>query len=506
VSRKRSRSRPAEQSKTAEPPAGGSAVRSLVTGNASWLDPWLAWLSHPAAAVILGGLALACCIGMTALSWSAAPDREKVVPFLAIYALLFGLFALGYRWLRSRPDARKPALIFIAAVALRLCLLPSPPLLDDDIYRYRWDGRLLAQGVNPYADPPLAPHLDRFRAGDPLADRVAFQEVPTVYPPLSQLLFAAGHALSPSTIFGIKALIVAADMAAVWLVVLLVLRLGVPAERAALYAWNPLILKEFANTGHHDAAGIALLAGGLLLLLKRAGPPSNTAAPSWQSAAAAALLAGAALVKPVILLLAPAFWTRLRLRDIALATVLLVGAYLPFAGIGVRRLFEGVRLYALHWEMNDSLFAVLQEVFGGPVVPPNGLPDTPGTNPTARMVVLLLWAVAAAWVGWRAWRARQEGAETDIEMLRRTAVLLGVVLLLTPTMDPWYLCWLVPFLCVLAWPEWMLLTWSVGFYYLVFLRDFWEPADRWWLRAAVYAPFVAAAVWRLHRWTTRQAD
>ena len=43
------------------------------------------------------------------------------------------------------------ALIWTIAVLARLALLPLPPELSDDIYRYLWDGHVLGQGTNPYA-------------------------------------------------------------------------------------------------------------------------------------------------------------------------------------------------------------------------------------------------------------------------------------------------------------------------------------------------------------------
>ena len=50
--------------------------------------------------------------------------------------------------------------VLLVAAALRLPLIVSPPFLSTDIYRYVWDGRVQAAGVNPYrylpADPALA--------------------------------------------------------------------------------------------------------------------------------------------------------------------------------------------------------------------------------------------------------------------------------------------------------------------------------------------------------------
>ena len=40
--------------------------------------------------------------------------------------------------------------IFSFSVLFNLMLLPSWPSLSDDMFRYVWDGRVQAAGVNPY--------------------------------------------------------------------------------------------------------------------------------------------------------------------------------------------------------------------------------------------------------------------------------------------------------------------------------------------------------------------
>ena len=42
-------------------------------------------------------------------------------------------------------------LVLIVGALMRLALLPSEPLLEDDYQRYLWDGAQTAAGLNPYA-------------------------------------------------------------------------------------------------------------------------------------------------------------------------------------------------------------------------------------------------------------------------------------------------------------------------------------------------------------------
>lgn len=70
-----------------------------------------------------------------------------------------------------------------AAIALRALLLTAPPILSTDIYRYVWDGRVQAAGINPYRYIPADPALASLR------DSVVYPQINradyarTIYPP-----------------------------------------------------------------------------------------------------------------------------------------------------------------------------------------------------------------------------------------------------------------------------------------------------------------------------------
>lgn len=435
--------------------------------------------------------AAAACGAITWLSLSSLLPAQQSLPFVGSYGALFLIYLLGLRILRILPWSRhrKTILLVTVALLLRVVLLPAPPLLDDDIYRYRWDGKVLAHGINPYAFPPEARELAALQQDDPLFERIGFQDIPAVYPPASQALFAAGYALTPNGIWGIKILVVICDLAAVLALIGLLRALRLPTESAAVYAWNPLVLKEFANSGHHDAAGIALLLAGLWALANA------------RNRLAAASLAAATLVKPILLLLSPGLWRRLGVRDALLWAALIAAAYLPFSQIGFRRLFAGMSLYTRYWEMNDSLFALIQRAFGGPL-PSRNAGFLFETNPAARITALAMWSLAAAWLLYDAIRERRAQPLTFgppegglKRSIWRMGVLLAVVLTLTPTMDPWYLCWLVPFIALFSWRPGLLWTGTVALSYLYY----WQDRDFWWLRPAEYLPVLLFLCWDVIR-------
>ena len=102
------------------------------------------------------------------------------------------------------------------AVAFRLVLLPSAPVQEIDYFRYLWDGQVLAAGGNPFRYAPA--QIEQFGpsappGSDPAArwdvanrsetvrtvfDRVHHRDVPTIYPPASQVVFAAAAVVTPA--------------------------------------------------------------------------------------------------------------------------------------------------------------------------------------------------------------------------------------------------------------------------------------------------------------------
>jgi alpha-1,6-mannosyltransferase len=198
------------------------------------------------------------------------PRPGDTAGFLALFFAVFGVYAAVAWWILGRgassgsPPARVVPIIVFFATLFRLTLLPAAPALSDDIYRYLWDGRVVAAGLNPYLDPPAAPDLAALR--DDLHARVAHQQVRTIYPPVAQALFAM-VAASGAGVAGLKTLLILADLIAIALLGGLLTRLRLPPARLALYAWNPLVVIEVAWSGHLEPVGVALtlLAAGAII-------------------------------------------------------------------------------------------------------------------------------------------------------------------------------------------------------------------------------------------------
>jgi len=146
--------------------------------------------------------------------------------------------------------------ILILAVVCRLPLLSHPS--SDDVNRYLWEGRLLAEGFSPYRHPPQSDHdpvVDYLRdKTDPIWAGINHPRMTAIYPPLTLggLALLASIAYSP---LAWKAVIGGFDLATLLLILSLLHQRCLNLRWALLYAVNPVILYGFAGQGHLDVIG-----------------------------------------------------------------------------------------------------------------------------------------------------------------------------------------------------------------------------------------------------------
>ncbi len=104
--------------------------------------------------------------------------------------LIEGLIYAASAWLiTSGRMTLGVAAILTTAALLRISILPLAPYHSTDIYRYVWDGRVQAAGVNPYLYIPVDTALSALRdtAIWPNINRADYAH--TIYPPAAEALF-----------------------------------------------------------------------------------------------------------------------------------------------------------------------------------------------------------------------------------------------------------------------------------------------------------------------------
>jgi alpha-1,6-mannosyltransferase len=263
------------------------------------------------------GAAIAILTLLTPIAFKAWGDNAYIV--LTIPAGILALLSTNVA--ERAPIARTIWLIVGLALALRLFVLLLDPLLSTDIYRYVWDGRVQAAGINPYRFVPEDPALASLRdaAIYPHINRAWYAT--TVYPPVAQTFFLIVTRLGESVTV-MRLALLGCEAVTVAMIFVLLRRMDRPVTRIVAYLWHPLPLWEIANSGHIDALMVALMMAGLTLALS--GRPMR---------AAIAITLGA-LAKPIAILALPAIWRPWDWRMPCVVVAVVVICYVPYLSVG----------------------------------------------------------------------------------------------------------------------------------------------------------------------------
>lgn len=386
---------------------------------------------------------------------------QNVGGMVAVLLATSILYILSVFWILKVPQSRPVSLVLIlfSSLVFRLTLFPLPSVLSDDLYRYRWEGKLLSNGGNPYA---TAPHDAAARPLDdatyPSVDGKDFR---AVYGPLVELNQGLTYRIVSSLIAGperqvfwFKTPAALADLAAIAALLALLRARKLPLERILIYCWCPLPMVVFWWTGHNDAFVVLFIA----LALAAAAKERLSMAYLWLS------LAAAAKIWPILLF--PAF-IRWRWRQILVALVILgaVGALaiLPFGldAFSNRNFASG---FLGGWRNNDSVFGIVLALVKDPY--------------RAKHITFAMVAITAVVISF-----------TRMTLERKAMATAAALLLFSSNVHPWYATWLLPALVVDTVPAALLFVSLVPVFYESVIT--WKIAHVWnglsWLRWPVYA-------------------
>jgi hypothetical protein len=412
-----------------------------------------------------------------------SPDaRERLAPYLLLYLAAAAISLLAARIL----PASGPGFLLLCGALLRATLLARTPDLSDDAFRYLWDGSVAARGISPYAFAPDDAAVSKI-APD-LRPRVAHRDIRSVYPPVAQAAFrvfgAGGNLLAWKAFAG------AADLS----VVALLWTAGGPGAgfAAALYAFHPLPVTETAGEGHVDSLGVALLLASLLHVAR------------VRRALAGIAFAMSVLTKYVSLATAIPLLRRSRFKFLAAVAVTAAVLWLAASRPGASPL-GGLGQYATRWDFNSPVYSAAARLMDAAEIPERAKgvfldlkekwhhPDwTRGVFPyfyTAFFARALLGVVLAALLAWIGLRV------ADLE----TAVFasLAALLILSPTLYPWYLLWILPFAARKREPAFLFLSFAIPLSYALLYPV--PGVSRPLLYACEFAPFTLLGAWTLVR-------
>jgi hypothetical protein len=341
-------------------------------------------------------------VAMAALAQGSIVSRSDD-PAILPYAIGIALGCALVSILLWRVDRMGALWVFGGAFLLHAIALCGTPAFEDDYFRFIWDGWRIGAFGTPYGVPPEA-YFGDVQVPTALRttlDGVNNPDVPTIYGPFLELIFAGVYVLAGTQLLGLRLVFTLANL----LLIALMLR-RYPAARVALYAWNPLAVSEIALHVHPDGMMALALFAGVILLKGR-------------PVLAGVLFALAAGVKLVALAVWPLL-VRTRPTALASAAAMLASVYAIFLLQGRGAGFEATATFATRWHFNPLAYQPLLWV----------LPSDP-----ARLVAAGVAGVGVIWLHARA------GGQIDVTI----AAIFGLILVFAPAVNAWYLLWLLPF-------------------------------------------------------------
>ncbi len=399
-----------------------------------------------------------------------SPLRENSELFIAAILAAFAI-CVGSFLLIPVPDRRTALLILGFGLVFRLTALPAHPDQSEDVYRYLWDARVSARGLDPYAYTPDAPELESLR-NTPIYDRLNSKSYLTAYPPLSQIIFRTVYALFGERIIPMKAIFSLFEFGSLILAWRLLLTLGLSLEPLFLIAWNPLFVFEFSHSGHSDSAAL------FLVLLC-----------AWLVHRGKAVWAGTAFSAAVLSKLHPVLWFPVLLRAAGWRALLggvvsgsvLLGLYFSastFIGY-LHSLGDYVRVF----EFNASIYYLIRFLAQGIALRPWDLQLGSWLGAALLGIVVLIWVRCPA----RCVR----------DMLLAFFWIMTADLCLATTVHPWYLSWAAVLLFLFPFA---FMTWWTGAVFLSYLAYAYRPVyEGTWILLVEYLPMYGLMAWELLR-------
>jgi len=393
--------------------------------------------------VILTIVFILICLGYFFLGYST--PRDNFLQFILLYALLFA-GTLFLFWNKSK--SKNLNLLLLMGIAFRLVFLLATPQLSNDYYRFIWDGRLLANGTNPYHVLPAEmvktdDFLDINQAQDLYEGMGQLSQGNyTCYPPINQLFFLLAALIAPSSILGsvvvMRLFIILFDIGTVAVGLKILKKIKLPRSHVLFYALNPLIIIELVGNLHFEGVMIFFLFVCLYFLMHS------------KNFLSAFFLALSASVKLIPLIFLPLFFKKLKRLE-SVKYIFIVGflsavLFLPFWSLqALQNIAKSLRLYIQVFEANASFYYLVRQV---------------GYTFTGYNIIRIAgWILAALVVFWVIYLTLKPRNEQPKHLFLSMLAALTIYYLLSTTVHPWYIATLIA-LSVLT-PMRFTIVWSL---------------------------------------------
>ncbi len=439
-------------------------------------------------------------------------DIKKNIPSFAIlYIVSFIAYIFTVFYISSNREINEEGnnssrtiiwAIIIFALMFRLTLLPMAP--SDDIYRYLWEGKLQLNGISPYFHSPESSSLEHLRDG--FFSGINHKHLTTIYPPLTLMVFAIADFISHSLIT-MKSVFLVFDVLSIFLLLKFLKVMEKNLLNVLVYAWSPLVLISFAARGHCDSLQIFFIILAMYLFAIRKNLRSTVS------------IALAAMSKFIFIIIVPFLIPPKKFKYVLVFFSVVAIFYLPYISAG-KGLFSTLLHFGTQYHFNDSAhFLIFCLCIGSPLASKIVTALIFGT------VLLLLYkkhlnllitddnedpslpllSTRPNGLAGQEGRGEKRGnIEMNNFVLNYAFIAIGTFLILAPTLHPWYLTWIVPFLCFNRNKPWLILTGTVVCYYfmnhelfskMIWYNNEWVWKEVHWLKLPEYLPFYGLLIY-----------
>ena len=369
----------------------------------------------------------------------APPDVERTSSFMLIWILSFVpyfaacAFVLLTRPLVGRWGWLELGIILVGALLMRSILLPLPPNLSHDSWRYLWDARVTLLGYSPYVYAPGDPLFIHLR--DFIFQNSRFRNVPTIYPPGAQAVYLLSYLLAPSNLYVLKGIFLIFDVVTCGALALFLYRHGLDPRRTIIYAWCPLPIIEFAIQGHVD---VITLTFTMLAILS-----SMRSELRWRILTG--FLIGVATLTKIYPILLLVVVLRPQRRDMALLTAcfatILIG-YIPYSILGHGQVFGFFSKYASEQGTNAGMVQLMGQWVGQ--ILHLRLQAAVFWEHVIDLIAVCVASLVVLALRWRGY----------LSIAAATLIIYSTALAISSHVFPWYTTTLLPWIAVLVGPLW----------------------------------------------------
>ncbi len=299
-----------------------------------------------------------------------------------------------------------PVLIILFGILFRLTLIPTDPSTSPDAYRYIWEGKVIYNGFNPYQYSPGSEMLKGLR--DDVYKKITYKDIPTIYPPVAQLVFLLSYSITGNSMTGLKLIYLLCEIITMIFLVKLLYLKKKNINFIVLYAWLPLPLMEYFVNAHIDVVGIMFLVLFLYFLENENIPASGLT------------FTFAFLTKLYPMFIIPLLVKKFRIQKflyfILIFLVTSILFYFPFINSSLS-VTDALMNYVNRWEFNASVYYLLTAF----------IPD----HDIARIICGILLLISIVFI-----------ARYYKDFVKGVFGVLLAVIIFSPVLYPWYLGWI----------------------------------------------------------------